>query len=85
MLIIKRLIAEKGTGFLSGKKVRWSAPAYKGSVQYGGECVIKYAFPGDRHPLHTEGISGDELDCAFWDFDTLAYSDADRFVNIEFI
>lgn len=79
------MLKEQGTAFLQGKKVAWSAPSSRYNSRYGGICWIIAVFPSDSHPIHTDWHKGDILDCAFWDGDTLAYSDADRYVTIEII
>lgn len=79
------MLKEQGTASLQGKKVAWSAPSSRYNSRYGGTCWILAVFPADSRPIHTDMYEGDPLDYAFWDGDTLAYSDGDRYINIEII
>lgn len=85
MKITKQLFKANGTSVLEGRIVKWSAPAYLGNYNYAGLARIAYICPADSHPLHTECISGDRLDVAFWDGEILAYSDGGRHVEFEII
>lgn len=83
MELTKEFIKEHGTSIVTGRLIEWTAPAAEGNEPYGGKCRVVAFFPEDSHPFHTMNYDGDTLDFAFWDGDTLAYSDGGRYVDIK--
>lgn len=84
MRITKQLLIRKGTDFLQGKNIKWSAPSYKYNSAYEGAAHIIAIYPEDAHPLHTLRVSGNQLDGAFWFDGVLCYSDCNREIEFEF-
>jgi len=89
MNLTKQLFDQFGVARYESRIVKWSAPEFDvdGNMRghFGGYALITLISKDDFHPLHTERISGDRLDGAFWDGDDLAYSDCGRYVDIKFM
>lgn len=87
---LQLFIAEKQ---LIGKKIKWSAPAYKYNNDYQGVAIIKDVNRNEHQPLICETISGDNLSFAFIDqYDNddvdneiLSYSDGGRTVTYDVV
>ena len=72
---------------LIGKKIRFTAPAYRMNKDYEGVCIIKSVDYANRKPLKCECLEGDDLSYAFLeDYGTprsFAYTDSGRTVFVE--
>ena len=72
---------------LIGKKIRFTAPAYRMNKDYEGVCIIKSIDYAHRNALECECLEGDDLSYAFLeDYGTprsFAYTDSGRTVFVE--
>lgn len=74
---------------LIGKTIKWNAPSAKENRPYSGTDKIISVNLGNRNPLKTESIEGDDLQYAFiddlMDNELLSYSDSYRVVTYKIV